>query len=411
MDLIPTYAPAADFSFQGQKLLLTYPTHVDKQLTVSTIQAIASLTFKFVRVAHETGEDGYAHSHVLIDFGKSFKCRNARRFDLKAGTVNAVGTIGKNGNTRAVLPSDVLHPNWRPVKTITHWKHCTRYLAKQDPENADLTEEKDLVSSVWNAPTLQDALAANVKKFTDVGGIMQLYAARPSTVDRTLRDPSPWQQFVIDLVETEPHPRHVHWIFDPVGGCGKSKLADHLVSLRKAYVVENVGRHSDFATIITNAVNNGWDGRCFIFDLPRSLDGRDSIYGPIEAVKTGRVTATKYSGGTVFLPSATTHVFVFANFAPDITKLSHIGSGSRWQIYTVDTQALSLIGLGQDMQPNGKIFPSAEAAVPPAGAADAALVADAPVEKTRSPGFVEIPPLSDEEIQELHELFAGQTGL
>lgn len=396
MSLLPQHydRPAGKFDFQGQKLMLTYPTHMDKDQLLRFLEANVPQGLKFARAAHETGDDGYAHTHVLLDFGKPFKARSAARFDIVAGDVSATGNVGKAADCRPVTKDDILHPNWRPVKTITHWRNCTKYIAKQDPANADLLTDTTgaCVSSVWNAPTLQDALMANVKKFSDVGGIMQLYAAKPSAIDRALRDPNPWQKWMLDLVEQDPHPRHVHWIYDPVGNTGKTVLADYLVSLRKAYVVENVGNSRDFATIIANAMASGWDGRCCILDLPRSLEGRESIYSAVESVKNGRVTATKYSGGTTYLPTKP-HVFVFANFSPDISRLS----ADRWKLYKVNSQALTLKGLDLSLRENGHTYPS-EGPVPPRE--DNLMVVNTG-QNLPEPGPVPVPTLSLQEILEL----------
>ena len=46
----------------------------------------------------------------------------------------------------------VIHPNWRPMKSATHWRNCVKYIAKQDEENADLlVEDPKTMSNVESA--------------------------------------------------------------------------------------------------------------------------------------------------------------------------------------------------------------------------------------------------------------------
>ncbi|WP_445772150.1 hypothetical protein, partial [Rheinheimera sp.] len=49
-----------------------------------------------------------------------------------------------------------------------------------------------------------------------------------SIEDYFLYPAAKWQQFVIDLYDTEPDQRTVYWLYDKVGATGKTMLARHL---------------------------------------------------------------------------------------------------------------------------------------------------------------------------------------
>lgn len=312
------------FSFQGQKVLLTYKTHIPKDELIAwlTIQT-GVRTLKFARAAHESGDENhpYEHTHVLLDIGKSWRCRDARRLDIE------------------IVEGERIHPNWQPIKTPTHWRNAVKYLAKEDPANADLvslnsSRPDSVIASVWAQPTLQEALLTHARTFNEVPGIIAAYQHRPREV--AVATPNhPWQEDVLTLLEHKPDTRSIHWFYDPVGNTGKSHLARYLMANKSAYVVKQCGGSYHFSTIVQNALASGWNEHCMIFDLPRSAE-QQAIYAPIEEVKDGCVTALKYQGGTLLFEHP--HVLVFANFLPNRSALSE----DRWRIHTICRESLTL---------------------------------------------------------------------
>lgn len=314
MATLPPILDGSKFYFQGQKLLLTYPhIHIEKEALLEFIAACAGLKLKFVRAAHETGHAAgipYQHTHVLIDFGQRFQTRDCRRFDW-----NSQSEFG------------ILHPNFRPVKSAAHWRNCTQYLAKEDSENQDLLV-RSLASQVWNAESLQDVMLNHCEKASDATGLTALWAARPALAPEVDLPNRPWQQAVLGLIRSFPHKRTIHWFYDPIGDTGKTWLSRYLMANKLAYSVKQCCGSYHFATIIQNAIGSGWDQRCFIFDLPRSMEDL-AFYGPLEEVKDGHVTAVKYQGGSLIFRQP--HVLVFANFLPNREKLS----GDRWRVHQI----------------------------------------------------------------------------
>lgn len=133
----------------------------------------------------------------------------------------------------------------------------------------------------------------------------------------------PWQDAVVQLSVGDPDPRRVHWRWDPTGATGKSTVVDYLVAVGGAAVFTGGSRLGDIA----HAYNFE---RIVCFDLSRTAaEHADSVYSAIEMFKNGRIFSPKYESTTKIFEKP--HVFVFANWEPDTTKLSE----DRWDIVRV----------------------------------------------------------------------------
>lgn len=127
-----------------------------------------------------------------------------------------------------------------------------------------------------------------------------------------------WQQNLADELDQEPHTRSIIWYHDSIGNTGKSTLAKWLIANKDTIVAE--GKKAD--------VLYGYQGeRIVIFDLSRSTE-EYTPYDTIEKLKNGVYFNTKYESGMRVYDQP--HVVVFANFAPDQTKMS----ADRWDIRT-----------------------------------------------------------------------------
>lgn len=309
-DLI-TDLPTIDeskFRIQNQKLFLTYSTHIVKVDLIKHLSCIFKCEPKFIRCCHENGKDGYEHTHVLIDIGKPFQSRNARIFDFNN-----------------------IHPNIKKILTPTHWNNSKNYIAKEDPDNADLIQ-KNICDLVWSNETTADALRNNVSQFSDVMGIITLMQFKPlpyhnPTVFEKLR---PWQEKLEKDLEFPPNDRQIIWYVDLKGGSGKTCFMDYYEDKypKKSYGINQLGGARNIATIIESAIESGWTSHVVFINLSRSSECKD-IYEPLEMIKDGRVTTTKYRGRTYRFNRP--HVVVFANFYPNTTKLS----ADRWDIRSI----------------------------------------------------------------------------
>lgn len=132
----------------------------------------------------------------------------------------------------------------------------------------------------------------------------------------------PWQfDLKKKMLEEKPDYRRIYWIYDEVGGGGKSDFCMNLYDLHDADLFNN-GKFSDIAYAL------GDNPKVVLFDLPRVIEERVN-YTAIEAVKTGFIFSGKYeSKGKRFNKP---HVCVMANFPPDYKALSK----GRWIVWTL----------------------------------------------------------------------------
>jgi len=125
-----------------------------------------------------------------------------------------------------------------------------------------------------------------------------------------------WQRSLLEELQGEPHMRSIFWYSDFEGGCGKTALARHLVHNVQHTLFVSSGTQKD---ISYQVVKTTWDPKIVVFNLPRSAEGAMS-YASLESVKDGLIFSAKYEGGCKLFPPP--HVVVFANFMPDMNKLS-----------------------------------------------------------------------------------------
>lgn len=296
------------FTFANIAVFLTYKTHLPKaELRKMSCFGDAKEWY----AAHESGDKShpYPHTHVYCRWNGKRITESARFFDW-------IGT------------DCVIHPHIRVPTTEKHRKNCKRYLAKEDPECAALADdEPSVIQGIWDCKTVSDALLKHAKTPASVPGVVQAYKYKPRTPPRTRVPDREWQTSLIQELTKLPDDRTVIWYYDPVGGSGKTTLCRYLTVTHpdKFLVLNALGGDRDAATIIIGALENGWDGFCLFVDLSRSCEDKQ-IYSPIEHIKDGAMTATKYAGRSMVFDHP--HVVVFANFLPNVTKLSL----DRWDI-------------------------------------------------------------------------------
>jgi len=341
IDSIPAHeelleADGKRFTIKNQKMLLTYPDHVDKVETEAWFRGnfkSYSIGMKFLRIANETGKTGHKHAHVLIDWGKQFQSVKQSVFDMNFGM-----------NSRAFM-----HPNIRMIKNKTHWESCARYLAKEDPENKDLLElfpiKKGInFDGIFGSKSTIEAIRNHATKLSDVIPIITMKGLYTPPVDprRAPWEPTQeWQRWVADMDNLVPDNRKVTWIWDKKGNCGKTQLGLYMQRNfgNRWYYSKCLGNDSNASTTIAGAIKCGWSQWGWIIDLPRKAVSYEGFYSTLESLKDGAVTTQKYEGRTeIFEPP---HVVVFANWPP---KVWIPGSGKtmsldRWQIRQVDRES------------------------------------------------------------------------
>lgn len=128
----------------------------------------------------------------------------------------------------------------------------------------------------------------------------------------------PWQQEIVDICNTKPDDRTIHWYWESDGCRGKTTLCKVLYDKFKANIIGN-GAMKDIAYSIDESP------KIVCMNITRSNEEHVN-YGAIEAIKDGLVFSSKYESKCKIFNSP--HVFVFANFKPREENMSK----DRWRI-------------------------------------------------------------------------------
>lgn len=140
----------------------------------------------------------------------------------------------------------------------------------------------------------------------------------------------PWQRDIVNnIVNNKPDNRIINWIYDVTGNNGKSVLCAYLYDNDLAEWIQG-GKASDIKNVLFNTKKS----RDICIDLSRSVENYVS-YTVMEELKNGYIYSGKYEGGCKRI--TTPHVYVFANFLPDKSKLSM----DRWKIFSLNDKILT----------------------------------------------------------------------
>lgn len=141
----------------------------------------------------------------------------------------------------------------------------------------------------------------------------------------------PWQQSVLDFVDTEPDSRTIRWIYEPTGNVGKSFLAKYLAC--KEGTIISSGKATDVFNQLNSAIEAGTMPKIVILDVPRVVADYVS-YQALEKLKDGCIYSGKYEGGVCIFPDV--HVIAFSNQKPNLEKMSK----DRWKLYEIKDNEL-----------------------------------------------------------------------
>lgn len=326
--------PGGKFRLQTQKVILTYKHHLDKaKMREFVSERNKGDELVEFYIAHEKGDKKcpYLHTHVVVYWKKRIDTTNARHLDVKVQGENVHPHIRKIPNGKS---------KWDAVA----WMRAVRYLGKEDPDNENLKtyeqerfEEltggmKGLILKVQAAKSLTEALAF-AKTASQIAGIKIAYEAKYEDEDTPHFDidswtPRNWQEELMLELKGWGGDRRVTWFYDQVGAAGKSKFTKWaMYELGKdCFAVDAVGRHADIAQNLVLAKKKQFTLRVIILDVSRSFRDRESLYGALESMRNGHITATKYIGGNVTFKCQ--HLVIFSNFLPKVTCMSM----DRWDI-------------------------------------------------------------------------------
>ncbi len=134
-----------------------------------------------------------------------------------------------------------------------------------------------------------------------------------------------WELSLHTLTLRQPE-RKVTWYWEEGGNTGKSFLADWLEVFRSAFIVTG-GKFNDIAYAFDYQ-------KYVVFDFARAQEERFP-YKLLEDFSNKRIFSTKYR--PIMKRTSCCRLIVFANFAPDRSKLSR----DRWDVHHLDLNPMN----------------------------------------------------------------------
>lgn len=301
---------------------MTYPKHLPKEELNQFMITKATPPNKLLHsiISHETGATGYEHTHLVIQYLSPIQTTNPRFFDFPLSTETSV---------------ENLHPNIVTIASDTHWRNACRYVEKDDrdafryddapAETADQQREEHWFEKLRDAETLEAAIrGVDLRSAPAALMVFDRINKRP----RLGGNPPTLYGWQAQLVAMPRDPRQITWIYDQEGGCGKSFLARFLNQWHEDewMTLACAPSQRDLSCLVKAKVDKGWNGNSCLLDLPRAYCLRD-MYPTLEDLSNGAFTSVKYVGST--FTTDPLRVVVFANFLPDLDKMSM----DRWNIF------------------------------------------------------------------------------
>lgn len=127
----------------------------------------------------------------------------------------------------------------------------------------------------------------------------------------------PWQETVLNIIDGEPDPRKIYWIWEMVGNRGKSYLAKYIDLKYDAIIAD--GKKDNVFNQIKIHMDEEKLPKIIILDVPRH-NLKYVNYGVLEQIKNGHIYSGKYEGSKCLFPHP--HVIIFANEAPNWNCMS-----------------------------------------------------------------------------------------
>ena len=138
-----------------------------------------------------------------------------------------------------------------------------------------------------------------------------------------------WQRTLVDELREQQDDRLVYWIYDGVGGAGKSNLQHHMREYMYATEIGQSLNDAAFSLVAYQEKNGFWPQIVYI-NLAKEEDMKN--YSTIEKIKDGSFFSGKYESCSVFMPFP--HLVVFANCLPQVQRLTW----DRWEIWDLDKE-------------------------------------------------------------------------
>lgn len=128
----------------------------------------------------------------------------------------------------------------------------------------------------------------------------------------------PFQKEILDLIDTKPDHRKIHWYYNQDGNNGKSYLFKYINLTRNDVIIAD-GKKDNILYEVSKLIENEIEPRIIILDIPRTH--KDFVnYSLIEQLKNGCVQSGKYEGKKCLFRIP--HIIITSNYEPSYSAWS-----------------------------------------------------------------------------------------
>jgi hypothetical protein len=260
---------------------------------------------KYVVWQLEKGENGTPHYQIYAEFGQPVSMQQVKKnihdtahLEKRKGTAKQARDYCMKEDTREDGPWEFGEYN--------------------EPQQGKRTDIEDLKDFILTGPPktknqIMDEFPGLYAKHTNFVEILINRRMVESIEKVELLEPYPWQSELKEILEDDPHPRQIYWVYDSVGNNGKSFFVRHMMTMFPDDTFFNTGGK-------TSDIAYAYNGQKYVF-FDYAREKADSVnYQVMEQFKNGMMFSTKYNSiQKVFnIP----HVVVMANFKPEQGKFS-----------------------------------------------------------------------------------------
>lgn len=307
-----------EFRWCSKRFHIIYHTHLELEYIME--HWIKLIDIVNAKTANENADENHPHphNHFIFEAKKRLQKHNFAWCwpDMY---------VGKQFHVEAIL-------------TDEHYFRLWKYLEKEgnfiqtgtEPTNTNFME--DCIKFIQSQDTFPNVLVkapSNISKFISgrVGWAERIFNAAPKDVKDLMEGKEwfPWEHKLMELLNGEPHERHVIYVQDTVGSNGKTVFSKHLVLKYGAFLAR--GQIKDILYAYKGE-------RIVIFDIERASE--HISWAAVEVVKNGCFMNEKfYSGVRLFnIP----HVVIMSN--KKWTVYEEKLSEDRWYIIDLDKEKM-----------------------------------------------------------------------
>lgn len=220
-----------------------------------------------------------------------------------------------------------------------HFDDTLKGRKESGPGQGSREDISDVYDAIMKGKTWDELLVENFEGLSKCWKVAQDLYTKQLTTRMAVKfqerfrsaELQPWQESVArTFLESEPHSRHVHYIWEDQGGKGKTFLAQYLQATMGALILQ-VGKKTDLAHILQKSIMGS---KLVIFDLTRSSEDTSVkvVWELAESLKDGYLQTTKYDSMSIrFDPK---HVLILSNYPEQRNDANgkKTLSADRWQV-------------------------------------------------------------------------------